>query len=211
MDAALLPVKRLDRAKRRLGPVFTQAHRTEIAAALLEDALDLCSAADFLAWVVVSDDPAVRDEAKARGIGALADPGGGLNAALSAGVNHAVAAGAVSITVIPCDVPLARVEDLVDVLDTGATSDMVLVPSERDGGTNGLHLRPPDVAEPHFGAESLAAHVALAERLALRCSILRLPRLTLDIDTPEDIDAFMASADAPSTHTFEVLRALRTG
>ncbi len=209
MDAGLLPVKALDRAKARLAPGFGDAQRREVAKALLDDALALCLSADFLEWWVVSDDEEVSARASAVGLRTVADRGTGLNDAIRAGTDEALAAGAGSVTVIPCDVPLAYRGDLVDLLDTGATSDVVLVPSGDDGGTNGLFLSPPDLIEPAFGPGSLRRHIALAEKHGYRCSILSLPRLALDIDTAADVDAFLARAGEFGGRSAEVLRKLR--
>lgn len=209
MDAGLLPVKALARAKGRLGPGFDDEQRLAIATALFEDALDLCTSVDFLEWWVVSEDDEVLRRAAEAGLKTVTDPGSGLNDAVAAGIAEVVAAGAGSLTVVPCDVPLAYRGDLVDLLDTGATSDIVLVPSGGDGGTNALSLSPPGLIEPAFGPGSLRRHIALAERQRYRCSILSLPRLALDVDTPEDVDAFLAAAGEFGGRTAKLLRKLR--
>jgi 2-phospho-L-lactate guanylyltransferase len=209
MDAGLLPVKALDKAKARLAPGFGDVQRREVAEALLDDALALCQSVDFLQWWVVSEDDEVSARAAQAGLRTVADGGTGLNDAIRAGMNEALAGGAESLTVIPCDIPLAYRGDLVDLLDTGATSDVVLVPSGDDGGTNGLFLSPPDLIEPAFGPGSLRRHIALAERHGYRCSILSLPRLALDIDTVTDVDAFLAKAGEFGGRSAEVLRKLR--
>jgi 2-phospho-L-lactate/phosphoenolpyruvate guanylyltransferase len=87
----------------------------------------------------------------------------------------------------------------VDLVDTGATSDVVVVPARIGGGTNALYLRPPALIEPSFGAGSLAAHVRAAEERGARCSILALPRMELDIDTPEDLELLMEIGSGSST------------
>lgn len=209
MDAGLLPVKGFSRAKRRLGAELEPEGRALLARALWEDALDLCDSADFLRWWVVSDDPELAVEASDRGFAAVLDRGEGLNAALRDGIEAVKAAGAESITVLPCDVPLARADDLRDLLDTGATSDVVVVPSGRDGGTNGLYLAPPDLIRPQFGPASLQAHLALARRQGCRCSILPLSRLALDIDTPGDVRTLLARPPEEDGRTAKVLRGLR--
>ena len=211
MDAGLLPVKRFERAKRRLGPELGPGERVAVARALWEDALDLCERADFLAWWVITDDPELSEEAAGRGFATVEDRGSGLNPALEEGIKAACAAGADSITVLPCDVPLARQDDLRDILDTGATSDVVLVPSGRDGGTNGLYLQPPDLIHPQFGRASLQAHLALAHRLGCRCSVLPLARLALDLDTPEDARALLARPPEEDGRTATLLRRLWSG
>ncbi|HEX2196573.1 MAG TPA: 2-phospho-L-lactate guanylyltransferase [Actinomycetota bacterium] len=209
MDAGLLPVKALARAKTRLAPDFDDGQRRAIATALLDDALALCASVEFLEWWVVSEDDDVLARASDAGLKTVTDPGTGLNDAVAAGVQEALAAGAESLTVVPCDVPLAYRGDLVDLLDTGATSDIVLVPAGDDGGTNALFLSPPDLIAPAFGTGSLQRHIALAERHRYRCSILSLPRLALDVDTPADVDAFLASAGEFGGKSAELLRKLR--
>lgn len=209
MDAGLVPVKALARAKARLAPDFDDDARRAIAGALLDDALALCVSAEFLDWWVVSEDEEVLSRASAAGLKTVVDPGEGLNAAIAAGMAQAVAAGAESLTIVPSDVPLAYRGDLVDLLDTGATSDVVLVPAGDDGGTNALYLSPPDLIEPAFGPGSLQRHIALAEKRRYRCTILSLPRLALDVDTPADVDQFLGRAGEFGGRTAEILRKLR--
>jgi 2-phospho-L-lactate guanylyltransferase len=209
MDAGLIPVKALARAKSRLAPHFDDEGRAAVARALLDDALSLAESSPFLEWWVVSEDEEVMAAAGKRGMRIANDPGNGLNPALTAGIDAAVAAGAVSVTIVPCDVPLAYRGDLEDLRDTGDTSDVVLVPSGNDGGTNALYLSPPDVLAPRFGEHSMKAHIATAEARALRCSILSLPRLALDIDTIEDVDAFLEWPNRFPSRTGDVLERLR--
>ncbi|MGH2729682.1 MAG: 2-phospho-L-lactate guanylyltransferase [Actinomycetota bacterium] len=209
MDAAILVVKRLDRAKQRLASDFDADQRTAIARALFEDALELCVASDFLTWWVVSDDPGVLAAAAERGLRTLEDAGTGLNDAVMLAVKTVMDAGATSLTVVPADIPLAYSGDLVDLLDTGATSDVVVVPSRRGGGTNGLYLSPPDVVPPQFGPKSFTAHLAVAERTGCRCTILNLDRMAIDIDTIEDVDAYLARPKHADSKTSELLSRLR--
>ena len=181
--------------------------RAALALALFEDALELCSSTPWLRWWVVSDDGEVLTTAADRGFETIEDEGTGLNDALKLAITSIVNHGADSVTVIPSDVPLAYEEDVRDLVDTGATSDVVVVPSDDDGGTNGLYLKPPDLLAPRFGSASLKAHVDAAADRHLRCSILALPRLALDIDTIEDVDAFLKVATRG--RTAELLRAIR--
>lgn len=208
MDAGILPVKRIDQAKGRLSTHFDADQRARIAGALVADAIELCVSTEFLRWWVVSDDPEVLRAAERRGLGTVDDPGDGLNVAVETATAVALKDGADSVTVIPSDIPLAFRGDLVDLLDTGATSDVVVVPSERDGGTNGLFMSPPDLLQPNFGPGSLQKHLHTAERASLRCALLSLPRLSLDIDTVEDVRAYLARPKHSETNTSRVLEEL---
>jgi 2-phospho-L-lactate guanylyltransferase len=205
MNAGILPVKRLSRSKRRLGRDLGEGRREGIARALLADALGLLAAVDFLDWWVVSDDPEVLERARADGHRAIDDPAGGLNAALELALADVTAQGATSALVVPADVPLATAGDLRDISDTGETSDIVLVPSRRDRGTNALHLRPPDLLAPRFGTGSLEAHLESAERSKLRCSVVDLPRVALDLDTIDDARELVRHDEAGRSATASLL------
>lgn len=205
MDAGILPVKRLDAAKSRLEPYFDPRQRRALAEAMLEDALDLCSAASFLEWHVLTAEKSVGAAARDRGFKTIEDPpAGGLNAALT----HAIArlSGADSVTIIPVDAPLASAHELQDIVDTGDLSDLVVVPADRDGGTNGLFLSPPKLVEPRFGESSFSAYVRWAEEARVRCSILPLEGLAVDVDTIEDVQK--VAEGTRETRTVRLLRSL---
>ena len=208
MDAGVLPVKRLVEAKSRLAGHFDAGERSAIARALVQDALDLCRAVDFLQWWIVSDDDEVLEMARLRRLEVVRDPGTGLNAAVESALAAAVAAAATSATVVPADVPLAQRDDLAHVVASGKGVDVVVVPAAPDGGTNALYLSPPYALRPRFGPDSLQGHVAQADRLCLRASVLTLPRLALDIDTFEDVRAFLDTSSMGSTRTGGVLQRL---
>jgi 2-phospho-L-lactate guanylyltransferase (CobY/MobA/RfbA family) len=70
-------------------------------------------------------------------------------------------------------------------------------------------MDPPDLMAPRFGPASLQAYLSAAESGGLRCSILTLPRLALDIDTVADVDAYLARPKAASSATQRLLEQLR--
>ena len=210
MDAGILPVRDPRDAKRRLGEAFSPDERRQIAQALFEDALAMCKSAEFLSWWVVSDSDEVLEAADAKGFSVVKDEGDGLNPALERALAEVTKAGADSVTIVPADVPTAWRGDLEDLLDTGATADLVVVPAGSDGGTNGLYLSPPDLIAPQFGSGSLQAHIKEAEIKKLRCAVLALPRLGLDLDTPEDVKTLLEQPVGPHEgKTLKLLRSLR--
>jgi 2-phospho-L-lactate guanylyltransferase (CobY/MobA/RfbA family) len=103
MDAGILPVKRLDRAKGRLAAAFNDDERLAIAGVLLECAFAVLSGSAFLRWWVVTDDDAVDEQARGRGFDVVRDQGLGLNEALRIGLDDVVRAGAASVTIVPAD------------------------------------------------------------------------------------------------------------
>ena len=205
--AAILPVKSPRRAKSRLAAELGADEAARVAEALFQDSLSLIASAPALDWWVVSDDEDVIARASEAGVRTHRDEGEGLNEAIASALPEVMRSGAPSILVIPCDVPLAWKGDLEDVLDTGETSDVVVVPSGADGGTNALFLTPPDILEPRFGPASLQSHIAAADRAKIRCSVLALPRLALDLDTIEDARELAARPEGPNDgHTVRLLR-----
>lgn len=210
MDAGILPVRDPRDAKTRLAASFSPEERQRIAEALAEDAFALCRSATFLQWWVVSDSEEVRSAASEMGFSAVADDGEGLNAALERALEEVRAAGADSVTIVPADVPTAWLGDLQDLFDTGATADIVVVPAGSDGGTNGLYISPPDLIQPRFGTGSLQAHIKEADLKGLRCAVLALPRLGLDLDTEADVKTLLEKPVGPHDGaTLTLLRQLR--
>lgn len=208
MDAAVVAIKQRTRAKSRLSSGLSDEQRLAVVDALAADTLVLVTACDFFEWWVVTDDEDVYARAGELGLKRLRDEGKGLNNAVEHAVAACLEAGAASMTVIPADLPLATPQALRDLTDTGATSDVVLVASIGDGGTNALYLAPPDVLVPRFGPGSLAAHVAEADRLGLRCSVIAEGDLVWDLDAPEDIAPLLRAAEGRTGRTLEVLRSL---
>jgi 2-phospho-L-lactate guanylyltransferase len=209
VNAGILPVKALGAAKSRLVSDLGHVGRKAVAEALFADALDLCRTADFISWFVVSDDAGVLRSAEDAGFAPVRDPGRGLNPALEAAIAVAMGAGAQTVAIVPADLPLATAGDLADMADTGATSDVVVVPAWRGGGTNGMLLGPPNALPMSFGDGSLGTHMTLAQDAGLRCSLLPLPGMALDIDTVDDVDEFLSDPSRSGTRTYEVLAGLR--
>ena len=190
MRFALIPVKELSQAKARLAPVLDAARRRELALALFRDVLAAalaCRALDGVA--VVTRDADVLSIAAEAGAEGLPEPGG-LNEALTSASKTLAQRGADRLVVLAADLALATATDIQAVAE--AEADVVVVPST-DGGTNALALRPGAIAF-QFGPDSAQRHLAAAREAGLRVLLLDLPALSIDIDTPEDLDGVRARA-----------------
>ena len=95
--------------------------------------------------------------------------------------------GASSLAVIPGDIPLLTAADVDCVMHHGMQYNVVIVPSWDSRGTNAILLRPPDALQLRFGSWSFFPHVKQAKRKGLSYKVVRLPRIALDVDTPEDL------------------------
>ena len=195
---AIVPVKALDRAKRRLAPVLPDAARRRLVLAMLEDVLAAVARVEAIdRTVVVTPDAGVADLAQARGAVILREQrAAGLNAAVRRGLAHAAAQGASQALVLPADVPLATSDELLRVMETRAAPGRAragLVPAGDGGGTNALLLSPPDALEPNFGPGSFLRHLAQAVAKRIDTQVLQLPGLGADMDRPDDLLQLLAS------------------
>ena len=105
---------------------------------------------------------------------------------------------------VPGDVPGATVAEIEAVLAAheGAGADrpaVTLVPSHDRRGTNCVLCSPPGVLPFAFGHDSFQPHCEVARAQGIAPRLLPLPGLGLDIDTPDDLRAFIARPTAGRT------------
>jgi 2-phospho-L-lactate guanylyltransferase len=199
MIAALVPVKRLEAAKSRLRPGLEPEVLERLTLAMLEDVLAaLCAAPELGAVVVVTEDERVAEAARRAGARALVRTDEGLNASLEAGGALLAREGADALLVVLGDVPgitPADVRALAEGL-TGLGKPAAVLAPARDGGTAALLRSPPDAIPAAFGIESAARHRQLAAAHGVALRELALPDLAVDLDRPEDVDAFLSGPGA---------------
>lgn len=211
---AVIPVKPLRGALRRLTPALDAPVRRALQVAMLTDVLGACAGADDLAGVLVvtSDPDAATLAERIAGARVVPDhePPRGMNAAVVRGLAAVAELGAEGALVLTADLPLARPDDVAAILGHPlAGPSALLVPSADGTGTNAMLLRPPAGLRPRLGPDSFARHSAEAVRRGLALDRLERPRLALDIDTPADLVMLMA-VDAPCA-TLEVCARLEVG
>ena len=168
-------------AKGRLAEVLDAPARADLARRM---AAQVLAAAAPMPVAVVTDDDEVAAFARAHGAEVVADPGGGLNAAVHAGVEHLAARGFDEIVIAHADLP--RAAGLAAL--TGADDTCTLVPDRRGDGTNVLVIPASCGFRFAYGPGSFALHVAEAERLGLVVRAVRDSRLGWDVDLPEDLE-----------------------
>lgn len=179
-----MPVKPLERAKRRLAGVLSPAERAVLALAMLEDVLDACLAQPGWRVWVVSGDEAVLEVAARRGARPVLEEGSTLLQACRQ--LEAEAGGpAGELAVVLGDLPYLSAAELGDALAVDAP--VVAAPAASDGGTNLLVRRPPTVIPARFGRASFAKHRWAARRSRVELREVRGPGLEHDLDRPHDL------------------------
>ncbi len=212
-SVVVLPVKGGAGAKSRLGAAGAGGLALSMALDCLEAVLG-CPPQAVAAVVVVTADPAVGQGAAAvaLGLGArrrlrvVADPGGGLDAAASAGLDAAGldAAGAEPArAVLLADLPALRPDDLVRALAAADGRRAAVVPDAAGTGTVLLTLAPGATLRTAFGEGSAAAH----ESLGAARHDLDLVRLRRDVDTVADLAQALTLGVGPRTAAVLAARA----
>ena len=194
--AAILPVKRFDQAKQRLGEALGASTRAALAAAMFADVLaQVERAATLDELMVISGEPRVQAAAAAAGATLIDDPADkGQSHATLAGLTRAAAKGFTRALLVPGDCPLVDPDEL-DLLVGGSQQEVVIVPDRHDTGTNALLLDPSGPFEPKFGPGSLARHIAQADEKGLTHIVTTVPSLGLDVDTGEDLEMLVRALD----------------
>jgi 2-phospho-L-lactate/phosphoenolpyruvate guanylyltransferase len=199
---AVVPVKDVAAAKQRLAGVLPAALRQELSLAMLEDVLTALVAVPALAGILV----ATCDAHAA----ALASRFGASVSRENAAVGHTEAVAAAArflarqgsgMLTVPADIPLVRPADIQQLLSV-RHSGFAIVPARDGRGSNAVLCAPADAVPLRFGSDSYLPHLAAARACGIAPATLRLPRIGLDIDVPDDLVEFMKTPSPTRAHAF---------
>lgn len=185
---ALVPVKRLARAKSRLAPYLTSIERETLVLSMLTHVLGVLRLVPRIdEIIVVSADGHVLEQASVLGAKPMIEEQVGHNAALRAAALRTLASGSRALLTISADLPLLTTADIHALIERSTRCEVVLAPSHEGTGTNALLVRPPLAVPYLFGVNSLERYLRAASYRRLSSSIYRSLTLARDIDTIEDI------------------------
>ncbi len=200
---AVVPVKELDRAKERLAPVLAPERRRALMLAMLEDVLTALAATPGLGGLaVVTVDAAARGLAARYGartieIGAR----DGHSGAVAAAARLLAAEECPGMLTVPGDIPLVTAAEITQLLAAHHPAPaFTIAPSRDEQGSNAIICSPPDAVPLRFGEDSFFPHLRAAEACGIRPTVLRLPGIALDVDTPEDLAALKLVPAATRAH-----------
>jgi 2-phospho-L-lactate/phosphoenolpyruvate guanylyltransferase len=207
---AIVPIKRLAAAKRRLAAGLEDSRRHDLIEAMLRDVLEAISGARMVErTLVVTGEAGIGSIAGELGADAVPDPAdAGHSEAALIGIEAAASGAPECVVLLPGDCPLLEPREL-DGLLTGVPDRYVTVVPDRHGtGTNALVLSPPNAIRPSFGEGSRERHVRSARHAGVPFSVEPTDSLALDLDTPADIVALTRVLEAgrgKATHTARAL------
>ncbi len=186
---AVVPVKDFDAAKQRLRAALAPSERRALAQAMLADVLTALRRVGGLDRILlVTREPQAMALAQSFGCAILTEPANcGQTSAVMRALEEARRHQARAVLTLPADVPLVAPADVEAILKAGAEAEVVLVPSQDHRGTNAVWVRPSVDFPLHFGEDSFHRHCRAAREGKMRVIVLELPRLAVDVDTPEDL------------------------
>lgn len=195
---AMVPIKPLNRAKSRLAAVLSSEQRETLALHMLIHNLKvLTQSPGIFGVLVISRDMKALSAARAiQGVHTLQESGTPeLNTALHRASRMLMSWGTSATLVLPADVPLIHCDDVQAMIDLGRFEhSVVIAPDRRRDGTNAMFMRPPDIIDYGFGVGSFKRHIQAAELAGAEVHIYESERMSLDIDSPEDLTLYQELA-----------------
>lgn len=153
--------------------------------------------------IIVTPDNTVLKGIYSRNVEIIGEADGrGLNMALKRAVVYSLRHGASSLLILPADIPLTTKNDIEQIIDSTSDHGIVIVPSKDGLGTNALALTPPDVISTAFGSNSFQSHLNLAQINKIPTKVLRIDRVSLDIDTSDHIEEFLSFPTRTNTRDY---------
>jgi 2-phospho-L-lactate/phosphoenolpyruvate guanylyltransferase len=191
MKTVLLPAKDFQNAKQRLAFALDPHTRANLARAMLSDVLEAIKQATAPDRVVVfTASREVERMAQEAGFDVVIESAvDGHSAAVNLMVER-LSPAATRILSIAGDLPKLRGEE-IDFILNNATEPITILPSRDGTGTNGIVFLPPAHIQMEYGEGSFSRHMSKAAAAGYRAQVLNIPGVAFDIDTPEDLQAFL--------------------
>ncbi len=206
-DLAVVPVKGLVDAKKRLSVYLSADDRKRLVLAMLEDVLQaLRRASVFEEIVVVSPDESLEREAFVNHVVYLRQNGFGLNTAVRQATKHAIHQGVSSLTTVLADAPLAESKDFEEIARISRERPRVVLAPSLKGGTNVMMRVPPHTIGSAYGRWSYAKHLRIAQQKGVAVYSVSNPRLAFDVDTVQDLRTLRHLDPSGRTHAGRVAK-----
>ena len=210
----VVPVKDTVQAKQRLATLLPAERRQELALAMFEDVIaEISKVRELAGIVVVTVDSAAAAIAARHGARVMSEGAcEGHTGAVTTAARHLAAEGCDLLT-LPGDIPLVEPSDvrhLVRVHSTRAdrgAGAFTIVPARDELGSNAVLCSPAGAVPLRFGDNSFFPHLDAAKAHGIQPEVVHLPRIALDIDTPEDLALFVRTPS--QTRAYGLLRQWR--
>jgi 2-phospho-L-lactate guanylyltransferase len=188
---AVVPVKHLATSKSRLATILTPEDRKRLTLVMLEDVLTAIRKSAIQGTVVVGSDLCVCELATNAGVAFINEEARVLNQAIGDSIKWCMKRGADSVLVLPSDIPLLSSTDIDRIIELAENAEaIVVVSSSKNGGTNALYLRPPNLIPVSYGPGSFRRHIRYARIRGIPVKVYYSFSVAFDIDSQEDLQEF---------------------
>lgn len=192
---AIVPVKRFDRSKSRLGAILSSGERRKLSELLLVNTIRTLeqSSAISSTIIVTSESSVVEIVGTTRAEFLKLDNDNGVNAALLSADKYSSWNGADATLVIPQDIPLLSATDINNLCSRAERLErcIVICPSIRYDGTNALLRKPPRLMKTLYDKDSFNSHIRAAVKINVPIRFFLSVRMMKDLDSAEDIRILM--------------------
>ena len=204
---AAVPVKEFAGAKQRLTSLLTPEQRRALAEAMLEDVLAALAEAPLAGIMVNTVDPKATELARRYGARVVTDDAHTGHTGAVTAMARILAAEGNDMLTVPGDIPRVTATEIAILIEARRPApSLTIVPARDELGSNAMLCSPPLVMPFRFGDNSYFPHLAAARSLGIESTIVKLPGIGLDIDQPEDVQAFLQATPHMATRTLQVLR-----
>ena len=191
---ALVPLKSLDLAKRRLAPALNEKSRKALVLAMARDVLNVLDQVDAIEKILlVSSEPEGGTLLRGRKLDVFYSARNeGLNRELETSALYAEAQGANRALIVHGDLPFLNVESINRFISDNPQSAVRAVACKLGTGTNMLLTPLPLKIPLKFGQNSLKRFIKESEIRKVPFETVRNEQLGMDIDNPEDFCTLLA-------------------
>ena len=179
MTAVLITVKSFHDAKGRLSETLNKSERSVLMRQMAETVIK--SSGSLSVWVVCDDDE-VASWAESKNVSVIKVGNPGLNTAVEKGVSTLEEAGFSRVIIAHADLPNAD-----NLQQCSEFEGVTIVQDHKGDGTPVLVIPTGKGFRFSYGPDSFAAHTLEAQRLGLPYRQLFDPKLSFDVDEPEDL------------------------
>lgn len=197
---AIVPVKPLRRGKSRLSEILSDDERSRLNHYLFTHTIEILLQVDAISEIlVVSRDSDVLTVARENGVRTVTENGTPeLNNALRRASLFSNVFSTEGVLIVPADLPMLTAEDVSDfIAQRREPPVMVISPDRRRLGTNMLLIDPADLISFSFGTDSFDRHCDLARQKGAEVVVFENPRISLDLDVPEDYEILRSRSVLP--------------
>lgn len=188
---AIVPVKRFDTSKSRLGTILSLGERRRLSELLLINTIRTLeqSSAICSTIIVTSESSAADIVGRTRAEILKLEDDNGVNAAVLLANRYSSQNGADATLVVPQDIPLLSATDINNLCSRAKrlARCIVICPSIRYDGTNALLRKPPYLMKTLYDEDSFNSHIRVAVKINVPVRFFLSGRMMKDLDSAEDV------------------------